>query len=170
MILIALGANLPEPHGSPLANVKAALERFPACGVQIETCSAFYQTPAVTPYAQPDFINAVARVATDLAPEALMQVLHGLEAEFGRERRVRWSERPLDLDLLDYDGEVREETAENGLILPHPRIGERAFVLLPLLDVAPDWTDPMTGARASDLAAALGDADRAGIQKLVGSR
>ncbi len=166
MILVALGANLPGPWGPPRQGLEAALGQFPTYGLQVEALSSFYRTPAVTPYAQPDFVNAVVRIATALDPSELLKQLHRIEAAFGRVRSQRWEERTLDLDLIDYNGLIQRETAENSLILPHPRAAERAFVLGPLCDVAPEWRHPVLSASASDLLAALPAADRGGLVKL----
>jgi 2-amino-4-hydroxy-6-hydroxymethyldihydropteridine diphosphokinase len=166
MILIALGANLSGPWGTPREGLGAALGQFPAYGLQVEAASALYQTPAVTPYAQPDFVNAVARISTALDPSELLKQLHRIEAAFGRVRSQRWEERTLDLDLIDYNGLILRETVENRLILPHPRAAERAFVLGPLVDVAPEWRHPVLSASVSELLAAQPGADRAGLVRL----
>ncbi len=163
MILVALGANLPGTWGSPKRGVEAALEQFPAYGLKVEAVSRFYRTPAVTPYAQPDFVNAVARISTALDPSELLQQLHRIEADFGRVRTQRWSERTLDLDLIDYNGLIWPETGGNEPILPHPRAAERGFVLVPLADVAPDWRHPVLSASVADLLRALPDGDQTGI-------
>jgi 2-amino-4-hydroxy-6-hydroxymethyldihydropteridine diphosphokinase len=94
------------------------------------------------------------QVAAGLGPCDLLARLHAIEASFGRARRVRNEARPLDLDLIDYDGTVRDGT-DGGPVLPHPRAHERAFVLLPLADLAPGWRHPVSGARAAALLAAL---------------
>jgi len=154
VILVALGANLPHPdHGSPAATLRAALDRFPAAGIAVAACSRFFESPPVPAADQPWFVNAVARVETALDPAALLEALHGLEAAFGRVRRERWEARVLDLDLIDYEGRVVD--GGPGPDLPHPRMADRGFVLLPLADVAPGWTHPVTGAALADLIAAL---------------
>jgi 2-amino-4-hydroxy-6-hydroxymethyldihydropteridine diphosphokinase len=96
----------------------------------------------------------VAEVASDLSPDALLAEWHAVEAAFGRARTVPNAARPIDLDLLDFQGEI----AAGGLgmaTLPHPRMAERAFVLRPLADLAPDWRHPITGRSVGDLLAAL---------------
>jgi len=102
---------------------------------------------------QPWFVNGVVAVETFLPPAELLALLHDVEAEFGRTRNIRNEARILDLDLLAYDDCVMNEP--DGPILPHPRLHERAFVLLPLADVDPDWRHPVTGAAIADLIAAL---------------
>jgi len=112
-----------------------------------------YTSPAWPDPADPPFTNAVAAVDTWLAPAELMMTLHAVESEFGRKRGIPNIPRTLDLDLIDYDGRV--ESAIGGPVLPHPRATERAFVLAPLLDVAPDWRDPVTGTSGRDRLKAL---------------
>ncbi len=167
MILVALGANLPGPWGSPLKGLEAALRQFPTYGLTIEAVSRFYQTPAVTPYAQPDFVNAVAAISTTLNPAELLKQLHRVEADFGRVRGQRWAERTLDLDLIDYNGLINPESAGNGPVLPHPRVAERAFVLGPLADIAPDWRHPVLALSVSQMLQALPAEDRQGLVPLA---
>ena len=161
MILISLGANLPSSAGPPAATLKAALDRLEEQGVKILSVSSFYESPAWPDPAEPAFINAVAAIETALPPAALLALLHRVEAQFGRTRSRPNAPRSLDLDLLDYDGLATEE----GLTLPHPRIAERGFVLVPLAEIAPGWRHPVTGARAGDLASAL--PDPGGVKKLA---
>jgi 2-amino-4-hydroxy-6-hydroxymethyldihydropteridine diphosphokinase len=108
-------------------------------------------------------VNAAARLQTDMAPDELLVRLHKIEHRFGRERRERNEARPLDLDLLDYDGLVRDAPT---LRLPHPRLHERAFVLKPLIDVAPDWRHPLLGRTAAELLAALPEEAQQGTRRL----
>jgi 2-amino-4-hydroxy-6-hydroxymethyldihydropteridine diphosphokinase len=168
MILVALGANLAGPWGGPAAGILAAVERFPAYGLTVEKLSPLYRTPAITPYAQPDFINAVARISAALPPADLLAQLHRIESDFGRVRTQRWSERTLDLDLIDYDGLILkgDESGPDGLVLPHPRTMERGFVLVPLCDMAPDWRHPVDGRDAKTLLAALPDEEKRGIVRI----
>ncbi len=166
MILVALGANLPAAWGSPKQGIEAALRQFPTYGLRVDAVSRLYQTPAITPYAQPDFVNAVAAISTALTPSELLKQLHRIEADFGRVRGQRWAERTLDLDLIDYDGLVNPEISGNGPVLPHPRAAERAFVLGPLADIAPDWRHPVLGTNVSQMLQALPSADRQGLVPL----
>ena len=152
MILLALGANLPSIVGPPLATLEAALAALEKSGVKIVARSRWYRTAPVPVSEQPWFINGVARLATTLDPIALLNLLQAIERQFGRERGVRNAARTLDLDLLDYEGRVEESSA---LILPHPRTQERAFVLLPLAEIAPGWRHPKLGTPVTDLIAAL---------------
>jgi 2-amino-4-hydroxy-6-hydroxymethyldihydropteridine diphosphokinase len=150
MILIGLGANLPTAqYGPPDAGLRAALARLLERGLRVIRVSRFYRSAPLPPSDQPWYINAVAVVESALAPQALMAGLLALEASFGRRREERWAARTLDLDLLDYDGQVvdlPESDQGPALRLPHERLQERAFVLRPLQDVAPDWHHPASGA------------------------
>ena len=155
MILIALGSNLPHPrHGPPEAVLRAALAALAARGIVVEQVSVIWRTVPVPPSGQPDYANAVARVATDLSPMGLLATLHQVEEAFGRIRAERNEARVLDLDLIDHDGRVwRHKGAWP--VLPHPRAAERGFVLHPLAEVAPDWVDPVSGQGVAALIAAL---------------
>ncbi len=163
MILVALGANLPGPWGGAEAGLRAALMQFSAYGLRVEAVSSFYRTRAVTSYSQPDYVNAVVRISTALAPSELLGQLHRIEAGFGRVRAQRWQERTLDLDLLDFDGLVWHEEGPGRPSLPHPRLSERAFVLVPLGELAPEWHHPVTGMSVSRLLGALPAGDKAGV-------
>jgi 2-amino-4-hydroxy-6-hydroxymethyldihydropteridine diphosphokinase len=151
MILIAMGANLPSVAGPPQQTLEAALAALAEAGIALEQRSAWYRSAPLPAGDQPWYINGVISVATRLAPVELLGVLHRVEARFGRVRRQRNEPRILDLDLLDYNSKLRQETP----VLPHPRLHERAFVLLPLADIAPDWRHPASGARLAALIAAL---------------
>lgn len=154
MILVALGANLPSAdHGSPRETLEAALAALEAAGLRIAARSPWYASAPVPPSDQPWFVNGVVALGTDLPPEALLPVLHEIEERFGRVRSVANAARILDLDLLDHGGAVTAEGAWPRL--PHPRLAERAFVILPLADVAPAWRHPETGASLADLMVAL---------------
>ena len=151
MILIAMGANLPSVAGLPQQTLEAALAALAEAGISLEQRSAWYRSAPLPAGDQPWYVNGVISVATRLAPVELLGVLHRVEARFGRVRRQRNEPRVLDLDLLDYNGKLRQEMP----VLPHPRLHERAFVLLPLADIAPDWRHPASGASLAALIAAL---------------
>lgn len=152
-ILIGLGANLSGPSGSPRQACEAALARLETEGVRIKRRSRWYESAPVPASDQPWYVNGVAEVETALDPAALLALLHRIEADFGRERRERNEARVLDLDLLAYGTRVND--GPEPPLLPHPRLAERAFVLLPLAEVAPDWSDPRSGRPVQALIAAL---------------
>lgn len=163
-IYIALGANLPSAGRTPRQTLAAALEVLSRDGVEIVSRSSDWSSPAWPDPSDPAYVNAVARVATDLSPRDLMDLLHAVEADFGRQRSARNAPRPLDLDLIDYEG--RAESVPGGLEIPHPRAVQRAFVLLPLAEIAPDWADPVSGRNIGELIAALPKPDRDATCKL----
>jgi 2-amino-4-hydroxy-6-hydroxymethyldihydropteridine diphosphokinase len=143
---VALGSNLADP-AAQVERGFAALAALP--GTRLRARSRLYRTPPWGVVDQPAFVNAAAALETSLAPRALLEALLAIEAGAGRVRGVRNGPRTLDLDLLAYgDCELREA----GLTLPHPRLHERAFVLLPLADVAPGFDVPGQG-RVADLLA-----------------
>jgi 2-amino-4-hydroxy-6-hydroxymethyldihydropteridine diphosphokinase len=186
-ILIALGANLPIGAQSPAETLRAALAALPGQGLVVAAASRLFATPCFPAGAGPDYVNAAARLeaAEVLAPRAVLAALHAVEAEFRRERRVRWGQRTLDLDLLalgdavlpdpetaarwrDLPPQAQVGETPDRLILPHPRLQDRAFVLVPLCDVAPDWRHPALGLTVAQLTARLPQADRDEVKVLEG--
>jgi len=149
--LIALGANLPSQAGAPAATLRAALGTLPQQNVAVEMVSAFYKSIAWPNSGDPEFVNAVASVATGLPPPELLSALKETERAFGRQSAERNAPRALDLDILDYEGRV--ETGKP--TLPHPRMEARGFVLIPLRDVAPSWRHPVSGLSVATLIASL---------------
>jgi 2-amino-4-hydroxy-6-hydroxymethyldihydropteridine diphosphokinase len=143
---IALGSNLGDPEGKVRQGF-AALAEMPQ--VQRVAASSLYRSAAVGHADQPDFVNAVAQLSTGLAPQTLLAALLAIERRFGRERSFRNAPRTLDLDLLLYDAQSIDEP---GLVVPHPRMHERAFVLAPLLEIAPACVIPGRGPAADWLA------------------
>ena len=153
MILVGIGSNLAAPgYGSPQDTVEAAVAALPRVGVAVVGRSPWYLSEPMPASDQPWFVNGVAAVATDLPPPALLARLLALETRFGRERIARNAARSLDLDLLDYDG---HQCSTASLTLPHSRLHERRFVLVPLRDIAPDWRHPQLGMTAAELVARL---------------
>ncbi len=154
LILIGLGANLPSrAFGAPKATLTAALERLDTAGLRVTARSRWYESEPVPKSTQPNFINAVVRVEAKLAPAALLAVLHRTEESFGRVRGVPNAARSIDLDLIAYGDTVTH--GDGGPLLPHPRMHERAFVLLPLREIAPRWYHPFLGRTVDELIALL---------------
>lgn len=155
MILIGLGGNLDSPrHGTPRRTLSAALAALGRRGVAVTARSGWYRSEPVPRSDQPWFVNAVAALDSRLDPAALLAAMQAVEAEFGRVRGVRNAARPVDLDLLDYDG---AQLSDPSLILPHPRLHERRFVLLPLAEIAPYWRHPRLGWSAREMLSRLRD-------------
>jgi 2-amino-4-hydroxy-6-hydroxymethyldihydropteridine diphosphokinase len=158
VILIGIGGNLDSPRfGSPRDTLSAALDSLGAKGVGVRKRSSWYRSEPVPPSAQPWFLNAVASVATELGAHDLLEVLQAIETKFGRVRMEPNAARVIDLDLLDYRGEVTETPC---LILPHPRLHQRRFVLIPLAEIAADWRHPLLGLTARQLLARITDEQR----------
>jgi 2-amino-4-hydroxy-6-hydroxymethyldihydropteridine diphosphokinase len=153
-LLVALGSNLPGADGrSSLDLCRWALAQLAAHpALTLDATSSWYRTAPVPVSDQPDFINGVASLSGTLDPAALLALLHAIEAETGRVRSVPNAARVLDLDLLAVADLIVDDPA---LILPHPRLAERAFVLYPLCDVAPSWRHPLLGRTALELRDAL---------------
>lgn len=152
-IVIGLGANLPSSYGSPRETCEAALAELERRGLRIAARSPWYESAPVPISDQPWYVNGVAEVETRLDPVQLLALLHEVEREFGRVRREVNAARVLDLDLLAHGDIVRE--GPEPPVLPHPRLAGRAFVLLPLADLHPDWRHPATGEGIRSLIARL---------------
>jgi 2-amino-4-hydroxy-6-hydroxymethyldihydropteridine diphosphokinase len=145
---IALGSNL----GDSRAILEAALQSLAATpDITLKARSSWYQTKAVGP-PQPDYLNGCALLHVETPPQQLLETLLAIETQFGRIRRERWGPRSLDLDLLLYDDLILETPT---LQLPHPRMRERAFVLVPLAQIAPDWIEPVSGKAIAQLLQAV---------------
>lgn len=152
-VYIGMGANIAGPAGSPEATLAAAAARLGRLG-RIRARSSLYSTAPVGFADQPRFLNAVVALETELQPRELLVALAAIEREFGRDRKAEvWNgPRALDLDILLYGS---RQVNEPDLEIPHPRLSERAFVLAPLAEIAPDATDPRSGRTAGELLAAL---------------
>lgn len=143
---LGLGTNL----GDRLGNIQAALRKLDDLPtMKLIHVSSLYETAPVGVTDQPDFLNLVAAVRTSLAPQALLDALLHIENQMGRVRTKRWGPRVIDMDLLLYGG---EQVALPGLTVPHPRLRERAFILVPLAEIAPDLALPGDGKKVADLA------------------
>lgn len=147
-IYVALGSNLGDRAG----NLARALQLLAARGVQVKQVSNFLETRPYGVTDQPDFLNAVIRVETRLAPEQLLHTLLEVEKLMGRIRKRHWGERNIDLDLLLYDGLIYQSAT---LILPHPDMFNREFVLAPLAQLAPDLVPPTSKKTIKELLEAL---------------
>jgi 2-amino-4-hydroxy-6-hydroxymethyldihydropteridine diphosphokinase len=173
-VLIALGANMPAGGRAPESTLARALELLGAVpGLAIARVARWYRTPAFPPGSGDDFVNGAAALSCAmLSPEQVLGALHETEARLGRVRVSRWGPRVCDLDLLGIDDCVRPDRetvrrwmalspneaasrAPDELILPHPRLHERAFVLVPLADVAPGWRHPILRRTVVEMAARL---------------
>lgn len=181
--LVALGANLPYQDRLPQETIQAAIVVLGEEGAKETTRSRFYVTPCFPEGAGPDFINAVISVDFDGTPQDLVALCHRVEERFGRTRNARWSARTLDVDLLCWDDQilpnattvrewieapldVLQANAPAQLILPHPRIQDRGFVLVPMADLAPDWCHPILGQTVKDMLARLPEAEIQAIYAL----
>lgn len=160
MILIGLGSNLTGAcYESPRAVIDAAVKLMEEKGLQVTAVSPYYESEPFPKSDQPWFVNAVAAVVTDHSPKALLRLLHDIEGSLGRARRIRWEARIIDLDIIAYDEEVlpsKDQWAaqsgsvvpgeiDAGIMVPHPRMQDRLFVLRPLADIAPQWRHPVSG-------------------------
>ncbi len=153
-LYIGLGANLPHPRfGPPKATLEHVLSLFPGVGLRILARSPWYESAPVPVSDQPWYVNGVVRAATALSPQDVLADLHGIETELGRQRVERNEARSVDLDIIAFGKMIL--SGPTPPIVPHPRMAGRAFVLLPLADLAPDWRHPVTGEGISTLIARL---------------
>ncbi|KIC41829.1 2-amino-4-hydroxy-6-hydroxymethyldihydropteridine pyrophosphokinase [Ruegeria sp. ANG-S4] len=181
--VIALGGNLSLRGHGPRVTLEQSLSAMVEAGLVIRAASRFFATPCFPAGAGPDYVNAAVLIETDLDPGQLLDLLHRIEHDFGRAREQRWGMRTLDLDLVCWGDlvlpdelehqrwltlapEDQVKSAPEQLILPHPRLQDRAFVLVPMADVAPDWSHPVLGLTARQMVAALPPADVAAVTPL----
>lgn len=180
---IGLGANLPSAHGSPHDTLKLAVKLLETA-VDIAGVSDLFATPAFPEGAGPDYVNGAVSFTSDRDAQSILNALHQIEAQIGRVRDTRWGARAADLDLLflgdvvQPDPQVQTQwrtmplvrqvaSTPDRLILPHPRLQDRSFVLVPLAQVAPDWVHPVTGLSVAQMRDALRGDDIATVRPLV---
>lgn len=185
LALVAFGGNLSLGGLPPAALIRNAFSAICEAGLGFGRLSRLYATPCFPAGAGPDYVNAAAVIPfdADLDPAAILDRLHAVEARFGRERLMRWSARTVDVDLIAWGDSVlpdretqafwrnlplaeQQRRTPDRLILPHPRMQDRAFVLVPLQDLAPDWRHPILGLTVTEMLAALPAADREAVRPL----
>ncbi len=183
VFLIALGGNLPSKAGNPEKTLHLAVKHLHDMGGRNLSVSRFYSTPCFPKGAGPDYVNAAAKLTFAGNARDFLTVLHRIEDEFGRERTQRWGRRTLDLDLIAAGDQVLPDKAgfqrwlrlppdkqtqntPDHLIVPHPRLQDRGFVLVPLADVAPDWSHPVLKKTVSQMLDDLPESQRHDIVAL----
>ena len=170
--LVALGGNISGAGGSPAETLRAAMAALEDSALTVEAASRLYSTPCYPAGAGPDYVNSAAVLSGARSAEDLLSFLHAIETRFGRERRQRWEPRTLDIDLIAFGNAVLPDLATflrwrdmpedeqlrrtpEELVLPHPRLQDRAFVLVPLAEAAPDWRHPASGLTVREMKEAL---------------
>jgi 2-amino-4-hydroxy-6-hydroxymethyldihydropteridine diphosphokinase len=178
--LLALGSNLGHHGQHPKETVLLAVALLEQRLGRALRVSGLYRTPAFPAGSGPEFVNAAAELWWEDTPEALLALLHEVEAAMGRTRRQRWEARIMDIDLIALGAQVLPDAqtqrhwqslapdqaarqTPDRLILPHPRLAERSFVLVPLADIAPEWFHPVTGLSVAQMLAARPPAERAEV-------
>ena len=179
--LIALGSNISLGRVKPLEIIKMAITELVETHIKLVSLSRFYETPAFPNGNGPNFINCVVKAEAKYSPYEILQKLHEIEEKFERQRNSRWGARTLDLDLIamkwqvlpnnevfkywfDLSPSEQKKKTPNELVLPHPRVQDRAFVLSPLLDIEPNWTHPILDKTVVQLYAELSQRAKKNIQ------
>lgn len=164
MVLLGLGANVAGRWGTPAESVQRAVGALQEAGLRVVACSSLCRSAPVGRVRQPDFVNAVILVESALPPLRLLGLLKSLERACGRRPGVRWGPRPLDIDILASAGRrcnsAARATSPGRIVLPHPELHRRAFVLAPLAEIAPRWRHPVLGKSADALLRELPAASR----------
>ena len=162
MIYLGIGSNLSGAFATSQQLVGQAIALLATRRMRVCAISPLYLTPPVGPKGQGAYVNACLAVTSNLSPTGLLSACHAVEAEFGRLRRIKWGARTLDIDILDYYGQI----LDHRITLPHPRISHRSFVLVPLSDIAPAWRHPVTGAAIEQLKSGLPIGDIKAVKRL----
>ena len=181
IFLIALGSNMSLGKAQPKEIIRNAITELIKFDMNLISLSRLYETPAFPEGSGPNFINSAVKVEAIYSPQEILQKLHEIEQKFNRQRAFRWSARTLDLDLLAFKGSVfpsrkifkhwfelpiseQMKKIPHELVLPHPRMQDRAFVLSPLLDIEPKWTHPVLKKTVSQLYEDLPNKEKKNIQ------
>lgn len=181
--ILALGGNSNSDFGSPEKTLIHAIGVLRARGLTIEKTSKFYATPAFPKGSGADYVNAALLINSNQNPRELLSLLHEVEADLGRTRVARWASRPIDIDLIAYGQRLLPDAETHAkwrglspkdqatlwpdqLILPHPRLQDRAFVLVPVCDIAPDWVHPVLGLTMREMMENLPESDRKEVVEL----
>lgn len=185
-ILLGIGANVDSKFGSPTETILQSIRELGEAGLLVKVVSRLFQTPAFPPSAGSDYVNVAVLCNSDKPAIEILAILHRIEDKHGRLRHRRWDARTLDIDLLavgdqilpdltihqewrDLPFEQQKIRVPEQLILPHPRLQDRSFVLVPLADIAPNWTHPILRQSVKEMLAALPDASMEGIRVKNGS-
>jgi 2-amino-4-hydroxy-6-hydroxymethyldihydropteridine diphosphokinase len=181
--LVALGGNLDSEVGEPVQTLLSAIEFMSAEGLVVRAVSRFFVTPSFPDGIGPEYVNAAVSVACNLSPVEILVALHRIEHRFGRIRTQRWGMRTLDLDLLavgqciapdrstfqtwyDLSQSGQAQMAPDQLIVPHPRLQDRAFVLVPMADIAPEWVHPVLDQSVVEMRAQLPHGDVSAVRPI----
>ncbi|WP_406736084.1 2-amino-4-hydroxy-6-hydroxymethyldihydropteridine diphosphokinase [Thioclava sp. GXIMD4215] len=183
-IIIAFGANMTSTLGSPSDAIREAFKRLCVASFRPVAMSRFYRSAAYPAGSGPDFVNACGLFRASGSPTDILYLLHEIESGLGRVRHGRWMPRVIDIDLIDCGNiihpsdvtlrhwrdlpfEEQQKATPEQLILPHPRLEDRGFVLIPMREIVPNWVHPLTGQTLEQLVEALPESQIAGLSPLV---